>query len=118
MGPDFKLFILTVPATLFCTMPGVSLTLPPPPRLLLLHLVPSLPFLPPTVQYEEVLPRLRQRYVLSGYRVAGQRWRRYVLGLLQLHNQSFSVWCPLLAATCVVARFLGFAFLQREVVSS
>lgn len=99
-------------------MPGVSLTLPPPPRLLLLHLLPSFPSLPPTVRYDEVPPQLHQRHVLSGYRAVGQPWRRYVLGLLQLHNQSLSVWCPLLAVTCVVARFLPFTVLQGGVVSA
>lgn len=96
-------------------MPGVSLALPPPPRLLLLCLLPSLP---PTVRDAEVLPQLRRRHVLSGYRVVGQPWRRYVLGLLQLHNQSLSVWCLLLAAACMVARFLTFAVLQGGVVSA
>lgn len=93
-------------------MPGVSLALPPPPRLPLLRLLPSLP---PTVGDAEVLPQLRRRHVLSGYRVVGQPWRRYVLGLLQLHNQSLSVWCLLLAAACAVARFLTFAVLQGGV---
>lgn len=96
-------------------MPGVSLVLPPPPRLLLLRLLPSLP---PTVQDAEVLPQLRRRHIFSGYRVVGQPWHRYVLGLLQLHNQSLSVWCLLLAAACVVARFLTFAILQGGVAST
>lgn len=99
-------------------MPGVSLTLPPPPRLLLLHLLPTFPSLPPTVRYNEVPAQFRQRYILSGYRVVGQPWRSYVLGLLQFHNRSLSVWCPLLAATCVVARFLAFTVLQGGVVST
>lgn len=94
-------------------MPGVSLALPPPPRLLLHCFLPSLP---PTVRDVEVLPQLRRRHILSGYRVVGQPWRCYLLGLLQLHNQSLSVWCLLLAATCVVARFLTFGILHGGVV--
>uniref|UniRef100_A0A3Q2QKY9 Membrane progestin receptor beta-like n=1 Tax=Fundulus heteroclitus TaxID=8078 RepID=A0A3Q2QKY9_FUNHE len=69
---------------------------------------PLLLSLPPTVTHLDVPPLFRSRFVLGGYRQVGQPWQRYLLSLLQLHNDSLTVWSPLLAAAVVSLRFLMF----------
>lgn len=76
-----------------------------------------LPPLPPTVGAAEVPPPFRRRFVLSGYRPVGQAWRRCVLSLLQVHNESVNVWSHLLAAAALLTRFLAFAVLQGGVTN-
>ncbi|KAM4597234.1 membrane progestin receptor beta-like [Fundulus diaphanus] len=66
---------------------------------------------PPTVTDLDVPPLFRSRFVLGGYRPVGQPWQHYLLSLLQLHNDSLTVWTPLLAAAMVSLRFLMFAVL-------
>ncbi|KAM9860601.1 membrane progestin receptor beta-like [Aulostomus maculatus] len=93
-------------------MPEVSFT-PPSLRLPSLPVLDwLLPSLPPTVRDMDVPPLFRQRFILSGYRPVGLSWRRYVLSLFQIHNETVNVWSHLLAAACVVARFLLFTVLQ------
>uniref|UniRef100_A0A3Q3VM03 Uncharacterized protein n=1 Tax=Mola mola TaxID=94237 RepID=A0A3Q3VM03_MOLML len=82
-------------------MPRVTFALPWP----CLGILPSLP---PTVRDLEVAPLFRERFVLSGYRPAGQPWRCYALSLFHIHNQTLNAWSHLLAAACVVARFTLF----------
>lgn len=98
-------------------MPRVSLAPPTLCRLLLPSLRRLLPSLPPPVPDLDVPQLFRRRYILSGYRPVGLRWRCYVLSLFQLHNQTLSVWSHLLAAGCVAARFLLFTILQAGVRS-
>lgn len=76
-----------------------------------------LPSLPPTVRDLEVAPLFRERFILSGYRPAAQPWRRYALGLLQVHNQTINAWSHLLAAACMAARFTLFGVLQGGVLT-
>lgn len=96
-------------------MPQVSLA---PPSLcpaspgLLAGLLPPLP---PTVADSEVPPPFRRRFIWSGYRPVGQAWSCCLLSLFQVHNDTVSVWSPLLAAVCMVARFTVFAVLQGGV---
>ncbi|XP_060923593.1 membrane progestin receptor beta-like [Limanda limanda] len=71
-----------------------------------------LPSLPPTVRDLDVPPRLREQFILSGYRPVDLSRRCYVLSLFQIHNETLSVWSPLLAAVCVLVRFLVFSVLQ------
>uniref|UniRef100_A0A3Q2PC47 Membrane progestin receptor beta-like n=1 Tax=Fundulus heteroclitus TaxID=8078 RepID=A0A3Q2PC47_FUNHE len=78
---------------------------------------PLLLSLPPTVTHLDVPPLFRSRFVLGGYRQVGQPWQRYLLSLLQLHNDSLTVWSPLLAAAVVSLRFLMFAGLSADVSS-
>ncbi|XP_035991700.1 membrane progestin receptor beta-like [Fundulus heteroclitus] len=85
-------------------MPSLSFA---PPSLC----APLLLSLPPTVTHLDVPPLFRSRFVLGGYRQVGQPWQRYLLSLLQLHNDSLTVWSPLLAAAVVSLRFLMFAVL-------
>lgn len=93
-------------------MPQVSLA----PPFVCLALARLLPSLPPTIRDVDVPPLFRERYILSGYRLAGQPWRRYVLSLFQRHNETLNVWSHLLAAICVAIRFLVFAVLQGGVL--
>nr|XP_046254105.1 membrane progestin receptor beta-like [Scatophagus argus] len=71
-----------------------------------------LPSLPQTVQDVDVPPLFRERFILSGYRPVGHTWRCYVLSLFQMHNETVNVWSHLLAAVCVLMRFLTFTVLQ------
>lgn len=89
-----------------------SLCLAPPP--LLDRLLPSLP---PTVRDADVPPLFREQFIRSGYRPVGLSWRCYVLSLFQIHNETLNVWSHLLAAVCVVMRFLTFAVLQGGVLT-
>ncbi|XP_028999807.1 membrane progestin receptor beta-like [Betta splendens] len=93
-------------------MPRVSLS-PPPLTLTLLPLLDQLlPSLPATVRDADVPPLLRRRFVLSGYRPLGLSWRCCVLSLFQIHNETVNAWSHLLAAACLLMRFLAFAVLQ------
>ncbi|CAK6982249.1 membrane progestin receptor beta-like [Scomber scombrus] len=86
---------------------------PPPLFLTLLPMLSRLlPSLPPTVRDVDVPPLFRERFILSGYRPVGLTWRCYVLSLFQIHNETLNVWSHLLAAACVVTRFLLFTVLQ------
>lgn len=97
----------------FCPiMPRVSFA---PPSLCLTHL--PLLDLPPTVRDVDVPSLFRERFILSGYRPVGQSWRCYVLSLFQVHNETLNVWSHLLAAVCVVMRFMVFAVLQGGVLN-
>uniref|UniRef100_A0A8C5EHD3 Membrane progestin receptor beta-like n=1 Tax=Gouania willdenowi TaxID=441366 RepID=A0A8C5EHD3_GOUWI len=71
-----------------------------------------LPSLPPTVPDLDVPPLLREHFILSGYRPLGLPWRCCVLSLLQIHNQTLTMWSLLLAALALLLRFTGFAFLR------
>ncbi|XP_027137184.1 membrane progestin receptor beta-like [Larimichthys crocea] len=89
-------------------MPRVSLA-PPSLCLTFLPLLDRLlPSLPTTVRDVDVPPLFRERFILSGYRAVGQSWRCYVLSLFQIHNETLNVWSHLLAAVCVVLRFMAF----------
>nr|XP_019967441.1 PREDICTED: membrane progestin receptor beta-like [Paralichthys olivaceus] len=90
-------------------MPRVSFS---PPTLFLPLLERLLPSLPPTLPDMDVPPLFRQQFILSGYRPVDLSWRCYVLSLFQLHNETLSVWSPLLAAVYMLTRFLMFAVLQ------
>lgn len=90
--------------------PSLCLALPP----LLDRLLPSLP---PTVRDADVPPLFRERFIRSGYRPVGLSWRCYILSLFQIHNETLNVWSHLLAAVCVVMRFLTFAVLQGGVLT-
>uniref|UniRef100_A0A3Q0T2H6 Progestin and adipoQ receptor family member 8 n=1 Tax=Amphilophus citrinellus TaxID=61819 RepID=A0A3Q0T2H6_AMPCI len=68
-----------------------------------------LPSLPPTIRDVDVLPLFRERFILTGYRPTGLPWRCYALSLFQIHNETLNVWSHLLAAICVVLRFMGFS---------
>lgn len=96
-------------------MPRVSFA-PPSLCLVLLpwlnHLLPSLP---PTVQDVDVPHLFRERFILSGYRPVGLPWRCYILSLFQVHNETLNTWSHLLAAVCVVMRFMVFTILQGGV---
>ncbi|XP_068174472.1 membrane progestin receptor beta-like [Antennarius striatus] len=93
-------------------MPQVSFATPSlcPASLPLLDRL--LPPLPPTMRDVDVAPWGRVRFVRSGYRPPGRAWRWYLLSLFQLHNETASVWSPLLAAVAMATRFLMFAVLQ------
>ncbi|CAB1448826.1 unnamed protein product, partial [Pleuronectes platessa] len=93
-------------------MPRVSFA-PPYLCLTFLPLLERLlPSLPPTVRDVDVPPLFREQFILSGYRPVDLSWRCYVLSLLQIHNETLSVWSHLLAAVYVLVRFLVFAVLQ------
>lgn len=98
-------------------MPRVSFMLPSPCLAFLSLLERLLPSLPPTVRDADVPPLFRERFILSGYRPVGQSWRCYVLSLFQSHNEMLNVWPHLLAAVCVVLRFMVFAVLQGGVLT-
>uniref|UniRef100_A0A3B4TPV0 Progestin and adipoQ receptor family member 8 n=1 Tax=Seriola dumerili TaxID=41447 RepID=A0A3B4TPV0_SERDU len=88
-------------------MPRVSFA-PPSLCLTFLPLVHRLlPSLPPTVRDVDVPPLFRERFILGGYRPVGLSWRSYVLSLFQIHNETLNVWSHLLAAVCVLLRFMG-----------
>ncbi|XP_026234376.1 membrane progestin receptor beta-like [Anabas testudineus] len=93
-------------------MPRVSFA---PPSLclaflsLLNHYLPSLP---PTVRDIDVPSLHRQQFIPSGYRPVGLSWRCCVLSLFQIHNETLNVWSHLLAAVCLVMRFMVFTILQ------
>ncbi|XP_035507843.1 membrane progestin receptor beta-like [Morone saxatilis] len=89
-------------------MPRVSFAPPSLCVTFLLLLARLLPSLPPTVRDVDVPPLFRERFILSGYRPVGLSWRSYVLSLFQIHNETLNVWSHLLAAVCVVTRFLAF----------
>eukprot|EP00064_Thunnus_orientalis_P019632 superscaffoldBa00004992_g19756 len=93
-------------------MPRVSFALPSLSLTFLPPLARLLPSLPATVRDVDVPPLFRERFILSGYRPVGLTWRFYVLSLFQIHNETVNVWSHLLAAACVVARFLLFMVLQ------
>uniref|UniRef100_A0A3B4Y7H2 Progestin and adipoQ receptor family member 8 n=1 Tax=Seriola lalandi dorsalis TaxID=1841481 RepID=A0A3B4Y7H2_SERLL len=98
-------------------MPRVSFA-PPSLCLTFLPLVHRLlPSLPPTVRDVDVPPLFRERFILGGYRPVGLSWRSYVLSLFQIHNETLNVWSHLLAAVCVLLRFMAFAVLQGGVLS-
>lgn len=96
-------------------MPRVSFA---PPSLclaflsLLNHYLPSLP---PTVRDIDVPSLHRQQFIPSGYRPVGLSWRCCVLSLFQIHNETLNVWSHLLAAVCLVMRFMVFTILQGGV---
>ncbi|XP_070821852.1 membrane progestin receptor beta-like [Chaetodon trifascialis] len=88
-------------------MPRVSFA-PPSLCLTFLPLLHRLlPSLPPTVRDVDVPPLFRERFILAGYRPVGLSWRCYALSLFQIHNETLNVWSHLLAAACVVMRFMG-----------
>ncbi|XP_042277103.1 membrane progestin receptor beta-like [Thunnus maccoyii] len=89
-------------------MPRVSFALPSLSLTFLPPLARLLPSLPATVRDVDVPPLFRERFILSGYRPVGLTWPCYVLSLFQIHNETVNVWSHLLAAACVVARFLLF----------
>ncbi|XP_067347925.1 membrane progestin receptor beta-like isoform X2 [Channa argus] len=93
-------------------MPQVSFA----PPLLCLSFLPLLerlfPSLPHTVRDVDVPPLFRERFIVSGYRPVGLSWRHYVLSLFQIHNETLNVWSHLLAAACVLVRFMMFTMLQ------
>ncbi|KAM6943314.1 membrane progestin receptor beta-like [Xenentodon cancila] len=93
-----------MPRVSFST-PSLCLTIFP----LLNRLLPSLP---PTVRDREVPPQFRKCFILAGYRPVGLPWRCYILSLFQMHNETLNVWSHLLAAVCMVLRFMVFAVLQ------
>ncbi|KAJ0056493.1 hypothetical protein NL108_008335 [Boleophthalmus pectinirostris] len=93
-------------------MSSVSLSLPSMPAPLLSILRKLLPSLPPTGRDMDVPPLYREAFVLSGYRPLGLPWRCYVLSLFQMHKDTVTVWCPLLAAVAMMVRFLFFTVLQ------
>lgn len=98
-------------------MPRVSLA---PPSLCLTFfplLECLLPSLPPTLRDLDVPTLFREPFVLSGYRPVGLSWRCYALSLFQIHNETLNVWSHLLAAICVVTRFMTFAILQGGVLN-
>lgn len=98
-------------------MPRVSFA-PPSQCLTFLPLLHRLlPSLPPTVRDVDVPLLFRERFILSGYRQAGLPWRCYVLSLFQINNETLNVWSHLLAAVCVVMRFMMFAVLQGGVLN-
>ncbi len=99
-------------------MPRVSFA-PPSLCLAFLPLLDRLlPSLPPTVRDVDVPPLFRERFILSGYRPVGLSLRSYVLSLFQIHNETLNVWSHLLAAICVVMRFMMFTVLQGGVRKS
>lgn len=89
-------------------MPRVSFALPS----LCLAVLPSLPA---PVRDVDVPPLFRERFILSGYRPVGLSWRCYALSLFQIHNETLNVWSHLLAAVCVVLRFMTFTVLRGGV---
>lgn len=98
-------------------MPRVSFA-PPSLCLTFLPLLGRLlPSLPPTVRDVDVPPLFRERFILAGYRPVGLSWRCYVLSLFQIHNETLNVWSHLLAAVCVVMRFMAFTVLQGGVLN-
>ncbi|XP_074523042.1 membrane progestin receptor beta-like [Halichoeres trimaculatus] len=71
-----------------------------------------LPSLPAPVRDVDIPSLFRERFILSGYRPVGLSWRCYILSLFQIHNETVNVWSHLLAAICVVMRFMVFTILQ------
>uniref|UniRef100_A0A8C4HHL8 Progestin and adipoQ receptor family member VIII n=1 Tax=Dicentrarchus labrax TaxID=13489 RepID=A0A8C4HHL8_DICLA len=98
-------------------MPRVSFATPSLCLTFLPLLARVLPSLPPTVRDVDVPPLFRERFILSGYRPVGLSWRSYVLSLFQIHNETLNVWSHLLAAVCVVTRFLAFTGFSVDVSS-
>ncbi|KAM4744982.1 membrane progestin receptor beta-like isoform 2-T3 [Anableps anableps] len=68
--------------------------------------------LTPTIRDLEVPPLFRRRFILGGYRPVGHPWQLYMLSLFQMHNETLSVWSPLVAAAILALRSMIFTLLK------